>query len=60
MYNKYYTVSYKKYNEPVQHEHFTTEQHKEMVEFVFLLAHDNKTEYLKKSDNRRIILIKGG
>ena len=48
MYNKYYTISYKKYNEPVQHEHFTTEQHKEMVEFVFLLAHDNKTEYLKK------------
>ena len=55
MYNKYYTVSYKKYNEPVHHEHFTAEQYEEMVEFVFKLAHDNKTEYLKKVITEELI-----
>lgn len=55
MYNKYYTVSYKKYNEPVHHEYFTAEQYEEMVEFVFKLAHDNKTEYLKKVITEELI-----
>lgn len=55
MYNKYYTVSYKKYNEPVQHEHFTAEQHEEMIEFVFKLAHDDNTEYLKKITTEELI-----
>jgi hypothetical protein len=55
MYNKYYTVSYKKYNEPVQHEHFTAEQHEEMIEFVFKLAHDDSTEYLKKVTTEELI-----
>lgn len=55
MYNKEYTVSYKKYNEPVRHKFFTIEETEEMIKFVFDLAHDNEVEYLKKTTTETYI-----
>lgn len=48
MYKKDYTVTYKRYNEPVRQLFFTTEQTEEMVELIFKLTHDNTVEFIKK------------
>lgn len=48
MYKKDYTVTYKKYNEPVRQLFFTTEQTEEMIELIFKLTHDNTVEFIKK------------